>query len=300
MIRVVSLALAALLLLVGGSTWLALYPTVPADRAGARDLDSLASRVTIPVGAADGVEAWLLPGAGRGVIVLLAGYARDHRRLWRYASFLRRDGYTLLAVDFRSARAWARKPTTLGAFEREDLEAVLDWLARDPRTCRRPLGILAESLGASVALAAAANHPEIAAVVADCPFSNGRMAIEDAFACVLHLPAHPLAEIARAVCRALTGRDPAALDATEALRRLDRRPVLLLQTRRGERFSTREVDALSAAAGPGVEGWTVNDCGHNQLWLAHRAEYEARVGAFFARNLRGASLWSLERAPARR
>lgn len=296
--NVLVLALSALLLFLAGSTWLALYPALPADLAGAPDLDARATHVRIPVGSGESLEGWLLPGSRRAVVVLFAGYARDHRRMWRYARFLKGDGYTILAVDFRSGRERLRKPTTLGHFEREDAEAVLAWLSRDERTRGAKIGLFAESLGASVALVTAAAHPEVAAVVADCPFASGRLAVEDGFACVLGLPAWPLTDVALATGRVLTGQDLAALDVTQALRDLGTRPVLLIQTTRGDRFSARQVKALEAAAGAGVEGWTVGDCGHNQLWLAHRQEYENRVRAFLLEHLRGARLVTIERAGA--
>jgi pimeloyl-ACP methyl ester carboxylesterase len=290
------LALSALVLFLAASTWLALYPTVPVDLGGAHDFDREAKRVKIPVGEGDHLDGWLLPGSRPATIVLFAGYARDHHRMWRYAQFLRRDGYTLLAVDFRSAREHDRKPTTLGAFESEDAEATLRWLASAQLTRANVTGLFGESLGGSVALATAVAHTEVAAVAADCPFATGRLAVRDGFERVVRLPGWPLTPIALALCRVLTGKDAAALDATSALGALDRRPVLLMQTSQGDRFSPEEVRLLEAAAGPGVEGWTVNDCVHNQLWQAHRVEYEARVRAFFAAHLLRSRLYVVERS----
>jgi hypothetical protein len=53
---------------------------------------------------------------------------------------------------------------------------------------------------------------------------------------------------------------------------------------------------LENAAGPGVEGWTVSDSRHNEVWLDHRREYESRVRGFFARHLLGTRVWTLEPA----
>lgn len=292
------LALSALVLFLGGTAWLSLYPAIPRDLAGAKNLDAAARRVRIPVGDGDHLDAWLLPGTQRAVIVLFAGYARDHYRTWRYAQFLKPDGYTLLAVEFRSGRATNRKPTTLGAYEREDAEAVLAWLARRPEYRKARIGLFGESLGGATALAAAADHPEVTAVVVDCPFASGELAVRDAFACQLGMPAWPFAPLAVTFGRLATQRDFAGLDARAALRALGTRPVLLIQTARGDRFSVEQVRALEGAAGPGVEGWTVTDSRHNAVWLDHRREYEARVRAFFAAHLLRARLWLVEPAPA--
>ncbi len=293
------LALSALVLFLGATAWLSLYPAIPRDLAGAKNLDAAARRVRIPVGDGDHVDGWLVPGSRRAVVVLFAGYARDHYRTWRYAQFLKPDGYTLLAVDFRSGRATDRRPTTLGAYEREDAEAVLAWLARRPEYRGARLALFGESLGGATALATAAAHPEVAAVVADCPFASGELAVRDAFACQLGMPAWPLAPLAVAFGRLATRRDFAGLDTRAALQALGARPVLLIQTARGDRFSAEQVRALEGAAGPGVEGWTVTDSRHNAVWLDHRREYETRVRAFLAEHLLHARVWVMEPAPVK-
>jgi hypothetical protein len=292
------LALSALVLFLFGSGWLALFPAIPTDLGGVRNLDRDARRVRIPLGDADHLDGWLLAGSPRAVILMFGGYARDHHRMWRYAQFLRPDGYTLLAVDFRSGRLERRKPTTLGTFEREDVAAALAWVRAQPQWRHARLALFGESLGGAAALATAVADTGIAAVVADCPFATGRMAVRDGFTCRLGLPAWPLTDVAMALGRAASGHDLGALDVREALGRLGTRPVLLIQTSLGDRFARDQVRALENAAGPGAEGWTVADCRHTEVWIAHRREYETRVRAFYAAHLLGARAWTLERVAA--
>ncbi|HXS82232.1 MAG TPA: alpha/beta fold hydrolase [Methylomirabilota bacterium] len=277
--------LSALLLLMAGSAWIALYPTVPADLGGVANLDASATRVRIPVDEADSLDAWYLRGSQPAAVVLFAGYARDHRRMWRYAGFLHKQGFHVLTFDFRSARATARKPTTLGYWEVRDARAALDWLRGRPGLTGARIGFLGESLGGATALAVAAERPDVTAVVADCPFSSADEAIADGFGCVLHLPRWPLAPFARQVGRIATGHDIGALDVTKAVRKLSGRPVLLIQTRRGDRFSATQVDRLTASLGANGETWNVDDVKHTEAWLHYRDEYERRVSHFFAEHL---------------
>ena len=283
--KVIVLAVSALLVFLAGSSWLALFPGVPQDLGGVANLDHEAERVRIPVGEDDHLDGRLLRGVRPGVVVFFPGYARDHRRMWRYATFLRRDGWTLLLVDFRSSRALHRKPTTLGFWELADARATLDWLARQPEFARARIGLFAESLGGSVALALAAERPVVAAVAVDSPFANGTLAIEDGCRYVAHVPVWPCAPLARWLGRLVTGHDPAALDAVAAERALGTRPVLLIQSGIEDRFGLVEVRMLEDAAGPGVERWRVDDAGHNQAWVKHRDEYQRRVRAFFRAHL---------------
>jgi len=275
----------ALLLFAGGSAWLALYPTIPDDLGGVENFDDKAERVRIPVGEADHLDGWYLPGSADGTVILFAGYARDHRRVWRYGQFLNQQGLSVVTVDFRSARSVNRKPTTLGHWELEDARATLAWVRRHPVLGAHPVALFGESLGGAVALALAAERPEVAAVVADCPFASSEAAIEDGFRYVVRLPAYPLAPIARQVGRVVTGHDPGAFDATRSLRTLNGRPVLVIQTKMEDRFSRDQVQRISAALGLRGEQWTLEDVKHTEAWLRHRDEYEKRVGIFVATHL---------------
>jgi len=277
--------LSALVLLMAGSAWVAFYPTVPADLGGAENLDARATHEQIPVGEGDHVDGWYLKGSKPAAVLLFAGYARVHRRMWRYAGFIQRLGVHVLAIDFRSARPLSRKPTTLGFWELRDARAALDWLHEQPGLASARVALFGESLGGATALALAAQRPDVAAVVADCPFATAYEAIEDGFACVLHLPPQPLAWIARKVGRLATGHDPGELDVTGTLRALSGRPVLLIQTRLGDRFSTKQVDQLSASLGVRGESWTIDDVKHTEAWLRHREEYERRVSRFLDQHL---------------
>ena len=281
--HVLTLIVASLLVFLGGSTWLALFPGVPLDLGGVRNLDDRCEREVIPVSGADHLDAWFLPGTGRGVVVVFHGYGRDHHRAWRYARFLNRAGYAVLAPDFRSSRAGARKPTTLGYFECEDARATLDWLARRPESRSVPLLLFGESLGASVALVVASERGEVRAIVADSPFANGTRALDDAFERWAHVPRWPAAPIAAALAEGLTGHDPRQLDALAAARHLNGRPVLFIACERDDRLSVAQTRDLWNAAGGRDALWVLNDCGHTEAWQAHRREYERRVLEFFAR-----------------
>jgi fermentation-respiration switch protein FrsA (DUF1100 family) len=282
---VLVLALTALLLFLAGSAWLAVYPGVPADLGGVANLDSAAEKVRIPVGEDDHLDAWLLRGSRPGVIVVFHGYARDHHRAWRYAQFLRRDGWTVLAPDFRSSRRTDRKPTTLGFWELKDARATLDWVRAQPEYRARRVGLFGESLGGGVALTLAAERPDVAAVAVDSPFSDGATSIADALRFEAHVPPWPAAPLARLLGRLVTGHDPGALDVVAAVRACRPRPLLLIQSTLQDRFGIGEVERLEAAADSTAILWRVADAGHTRAWQVHRYEYETRVRGFFRAHL---------------
>jgi pimeloyl-ACP methyl ester carboxylesterase len=283
--RIGFLILSAMFIFLAGSTWIALFPNVPVDLGGAPNLDRRAVHVRIAVTPADSVDGWWVPGTRPVTVLMFHGYGRDHHRMWRYASFLGPAGYGMLAIDFRSSRAVNRKPTTLGHYELEDAGAALDWLEHDPRSSGQRLMLFGESLGGSVALALAGERPEVAAVVADCPFESGARALEDACERWVHLPRWPTALVAAAVGEGLTGFDPRRLDVLDAMGRMGGRPIFLISCANDDRLSTDQArHILQAARGEGIL-WVIPDCGHNQAWRTHRAEYERRVLGYMANAL---------------
>ena len=282
----VILIMSALLIFLAGSAWLALYPNVPEDLGGVESLDSRARHVRIPVqDGTDQLDAWYIPGEKPVTVVLLAGYARDHRRMWRYAHFLNDMGLGVLNVDFRSSRREARKPTTLGYWEVWDAGAAVDWVRANPACAGHEVVLFGESLGAATAITLAAKRPDIAAVVADCPFADADAAIADGFQCVLRIPAAPFTTITRQFGKIATGHDPGTLDVTSSLRTLNDRPVLVIQTRRGDRFAAPQVERITKALGLQGETWTVDDVRHNEVWMHHRDDYEKRVRKFLTARL---------------
>jgi len=277
----------ALALFLGGSGWLAFYPPVPVDLAGVENLDARARRVRIAVGDRDTLDGWYLPPRNGALVVILHGYGRDHTRAWRYGDFLDKAGYGLLAFDFRSSRTKGRLPTTLGYHETSDARAVLAWVRTQPGLHSIRIGLLGESLGGSIALIAAAERPDVSAVIADCAFATGERALEDACKRWAHLPGRPTARLCRAVGRLVTGHDPGALDAVVASQALRDRPVFFIHAENDDRLSDAHPWALWEAAGGKDPLWIIPEIGHNQGWLRHRALYEARARAFFDRHLLG-------------
>ena len=284
---VLVLSCSALALFLGGSTWLAFYPPVPTDLAGVENLDARTRHVRIPLASGDALDGWYLAPRNGAQVVIFHGYGRDHTRAWRYGGFLRRAGYGLLAFDFRSSRRNGRLPTTLGHYELSDARAALDWLRARPGLRSAPVALLGESLGGSIALLAAAERPEVRAVVVDCAFATGGEALEDACERWAHIPRWPSAWLCRVVGRAFTGHDPGGLDAVVAAASLRERPVFFIHSLKDDRLSAFHPHELWRAAGAKDPLWIIPDAGHNQGWARHRELYEARVLAFLDHHLLG-------------
>jgi pimeloyl-ACP methyl ester carboxylesterase len=104
-------------------------------------------------------------------IILLHGYGENKYTMVPWAFALGEAGYRTVLVDFRGHGASTGQYTTYGILETRDIEQVIAFLDRH-NLIAGPIAMLGDSLGAAVAIDAAARDKRIKAVVALHPFSR--------------------------------------------------------------------------------------------------------------------------------
>src|SRR5215211_3403336 len=126
----------------------------------------------------DGVRlaAWFAPApASRAAIIVLHGHGGNRHTSLVYASLLYPD-FSLLLPDLRGHGESEGRHTSVGYLERLDLIGAARYLAS--RGFER-IGVLGISMGGATAILAAAESPEIHAVVADSAFAALRHAVRE-------------------------------------------------------------------------------------------------------------------------
>ena len=116
------------------------------------------------------LEGWQVPAEGRrrGAVVYLHGIADNRGSAAEAVRRMSRQGFDALAFDSRAHGNSGGDACTFGYFEKRDLRRVIDSLPAGP------VIVIGASLGAAVALQAAAEDPRISAVVAAESFSDLR------------------------------------------------------------------------------------------------------------------------------
>jgi pimeloyl-ACP methyl ester carboxylesterase len=118
----------------------------------------------------EGVElrGWLFParGAVKGTVVFLHGRNQNRDAGIVVARRLVPLGYDLLAYDSRAHGASGGRYSTFGYYEKRDVSRAIDFLGADR------VVLVGVSLGAAVAIQAAAEDPRVAGVVAVSSFSS--------------------------------------------------------------------------------------------------------------------------------
>jgi pimeloyl-ACP methyl ester carboxylesterase len=129
------------------------------------------------------------PVEARGTLVLLHGWAEDHRMMLPWALAMARNGYQGVLPDLRNFGASDRAPVGFGPREAEDIVDLLRALQAQGKLLR-PVYLFGVSYGADVAIHAAAMAPGLVdGVVAMEPFVDAESAIRG-FVADARKPAH--------------------------------------------------------------------------------------------------------------
>lgn len=231
------------------------------------------------------LAGWFIPSDGPACVILAHGHGRSRGELLPHADFLHRAGFSVFLFDFRSRGESEGEAVTLGTHEPLDLLGALDHLRSRSDVDARRIGVLGVSLGATVALIAAAETPELRAVVAESSFARLQDMAARAMSHFFYLPVLPFAPVARWMVGRQIHADLATVDPLDAAGRISPRPLLLIDDEDDDVLGPGQGQALFDAAGEPKELWVVPQAAHARGWQAAPGEYERRVVEFFRRHL---------------
>src|ERR1700691_2070357 len=136
---------------------------------------------TVSFDAKDGIplQAWWLPASGvpRGAVIIAHGIDHTRQVMLPRAAFLVRGGYDVLAMDLRGHGESGGSIVSPGLLEARDILGALRYIRS--RDNNEPVALLGVSYGAVASLIAAAESPEVAAVVSDSAFATGKQLSDD-------------------------------------------------------------------------------------------------------------------------
>jgi fermentation-respiration switch protein FrsA (DUF1100 family) len=236
--------------------------------------------------ASDGVvlRGWYLPSKNSAAVVV--GHGIGGHRALAPAALLARHGYGVLAFDWRAHGESDGDLCTFGYHEVRDVEGALAWLRAQPDVDPGRIGMLGESMGAVVAIRAAAQMPEIRAVVAASPYPTLAESARNVWRGT-GWPAFPFLPLQLAFGRWQTGLDLDDLRPLDDVAALSPRPILILAGGQDPITGPDAGQRYYAAAGQPKDLWFEPDLGHLDFAQVYPAEYERRVVGFFDAALLG-------------
>jgi pimeloyl-ACP methyl ester carboxylesterase len=143
---------------------------------------------TVSFNSKDGIplKGWWLPASGtpRGAVIVAHGIDHTRQVMLPRALFLVRGGCDVLLVDLRGHGESGRTIVSPGLLEARDILGALRYIRS--RGDHEPVVVMGISYGAVASLIAAAESPEIAAVISDGAFPTGKDVSEDISRHYLH------------------------------------------------------------------------------------------------------------------
>ena len=220
----------------------------------------------------DGLQlaAWYTPPENGAVILVAHGY-NDNRPENIYA-MLARNGYGVLAWDFRAHGESEGDISTLGYFEQFDVEAALDYALAQEGV--KYIGAWGGSMGGAAVILTAAKRVEIEAVITDGAFP----ALEDVIRG--SLPYDSLFPLMAALSEYHSDADIEAVSPINEIGRISPRALFLVDGWAGDEETSSAYRLYTAASDP-REIWVEEDIPHMGMLAAYPKKYEKNVIQFF-------------------
>jgi alpha-beta hydrolase superfamily lysophospholipase len=220
-------------------------------------------------------------------VLLFHGVSDNRTGVVGHAEFLLRHGYSVVMMDSRAHGESGGDMVTYGWKERYDVVAIAKALYASEHV--RHLAALGVSMGAAIALQAAAVEPRIEAVVAESPFADLREVSYDYggldFSPLLGMTLFRPATIFAMDAMAKAGGFPPDSVSPEKAAASRPFPVLLICGTRDHRIPCRHAERIyQSALGP-KELWIVEGAGHAAVLGRDPDGYENRVIRFLERSL---------------
>jgi fermentation-respiration switch protein FrsA (DUF1100 family) len=179
----------------------------------------------------DGIplKGWYIPaeGTARGTIIYCHGLNRTRIEMLPHAVFGHSLGYNSLLFDFRHQGASGGDISTLGYQERLDVLGALRY-ALEQEHAARPVVAWGVSMGAASSLMAAAESPDISAVISDSSFDSLLGTARHHFKLFFHLPGFPIADEVAYWTASRGNFSPKDFDLVKATERIGNRPILFV------------------------------------------------------------------------
>ena len=240
----------------------------------------------------DGIrlEGWFVPAdQAKGSVVFVHGLNRTRVELLREAMFIHGLGFDALLFDLRHSGASGGKVTSMGYFERLDVEAaVAEAMKLDPQA--KPVIVWGVSMGAAAALMAARETPAIDAIICDSTFLTLRDTTYHHLKLFLRLPKFPTGMTALWILEHRAHFDADDFDLREAVKQIGGRPILFVAGGADNRMPPAIARELFRLAQSGYKMYlVVPGARHGEAFRTDPELYENTVTEFLGRVQQAAS-----------
>ena len=200
--------------------------------------------------ASDGtvLSGWYLPKQNSPAIIIYAhGLFRSRQEMLERAVALWHRGYAGLLIDLRRHGKSAGQLSGIGYLERLDVAGAAKFI-RDSLQVNTPIVGFGVSMGAAATLLAAAETPELSALIIDSSFLSFESTVAHHFKLYFGLPRFPIADALITLVRWKVGFRNEDFDMRRALEKIGDRPMLYITGENDVRMPLETARELVAAA----------------------------------------------------
>jgi len=234
------------------------------------------------------LQCWFVPQKRRpkGTIIFLHGVGDCKIGGVPYAKLFHEKGFNVFLYDSRRHGTSEGYYCTYGFYEKHDLSIVLDYLEGLSDIHIGKIGVFGTSMGAAIALQAAAIDRRIEAIVAEASFTDLRTVVVDYQKRIMKLPWHFLRNLAMSRSQKLAGFKARYVSPIHAVHNVHK-PILFIHGTDDTRIRTEYSKVLYENANQPKELLLVRRGDHTNLLNVGGSEYEERIVAFFRKYLGG-------------
>ncbi len=236
----------------------------------------------------DGVRlsCWLVAQKKpRGTILYLHGVGDCKIGGLPVSAFLFSQGYNVFLFDMRHHGESGGKYCTYGFYERHDISTAIDYLQHRPDIKVGKVGLFGTSMGAAIAIQAAALDVRISAVVAEASFTTLRSIAVDYQKRLIKLPWHFLRNVALARSQKVAGFKARHVAPIEDVKKIHC-PILFVHGTKDTFIDVGYSKQLFDAAPQPKQILLIDEAGHNDVWEVGSARYQETLADFFKFNLK--------------
>lgn len=193
-------------------------------------------------------------------------------------------GFNVFLYDSRRHGGSGGRYCTYGFYEKHDVSTVINYLEQRKDLQLGNIGVFGSSMGAAIAIQAAAIDKRIRAVIAESGFASLRTVFDDYQKRMIKMPWHYLRNLVIKRSEHLAHFKASAVSPLEAIQKIQV-PVFILHGTADNRIKYQYSELLYAKAPTPKELWLIPGAKHNDIAEVGGDEYARRVLGFFQKHL---------------
>jgi uncharacterized protein len=247
-----------------------------------KDADLPQEEVTVETFDGLKLHCWFVsqPRKARGTVIYMHGVGDCKIGGVPFARFLFHKGFNIFLYDSRQHGESEGYYCTYGFYEKYDVSSVIRYLRSRKDMEIGKIGIFGTSMGAAVAIQAAAIDHRIDAVVAEGSYDSLRTVFVDYQKRIIKLPWHFLRNIALVQSQKLANFKARLVAPVEDIKRVNA-PILIVHGKNDSFIKSEYSQRLFDAAHDPKRLLLIDGADHNDVWEKGGVLYEDAVASFF-------------------